>query len=147
MIKQLVLSAAILALVAPAAARAQDGDWDDYRHQQDHAEHGGFHDDADNAHEQGHERGFYNRAEHGGYHEALRDLHGEFHEDHPGTRHDGYRLPSRRSHYRSAPDGYSPYGYSPYGYSSRGYSPRGYTPYGYGYAPYSGGSITFGFRR
>ena len=111
---------------------AQDYGW--YQHQQDHAEHGYFHDEVDAAHERAHERGFYSEEEHDGYHRALRQMHDEFHDDHPGTRHDGYRLP--RSHrYYGYGRGYSSYGYSPYGYSP------------YGYSPYDGGGVTFSFRR
>ena len=161
MIKQMAIFAAALAIGAPAAAFAQDDDdFYDGRHQQDHREHGGLHDEADYAHARAHQRGFYGRGEHRGYHQALRDVHGEFHEEHPGTRHDGYRLPSRRSQYRSSYSTYSPYGYSPYGNSGygyspygnsgygnsgygSGYSPYGYAPSGYGYSPYSGGSVTF----
>lgn len=43
-------------------------------------------------------------------------MHGEFHDEHPGTRHDGYRLPSRRGGYGYY--GYGTYGYSPYSYGS-----------------------------
>ena len=49
------------------------------------------------------------------YHRALRDTHDEFHDDHPGTRHDGYRLPrSHGSHWSYQVYGYAPYGYTPY---------------------------------
>ena len=133
MIRKLLVAAAALGLAAPAAAHAQDYDW--YQHQQDHAEHGSFHDEADAAHQEAHERGFYSEGEHSGYHRALRDLHDGFHDDHPGTRHDGYRLPrEHRSYYgyRS----YRPY----YGNSGYGYSP-------YGYAPYGNSGVTFVFRR
>ncbi len=139
MIRNILISAAVLSLAAPAAALAQS-DWDYGRHQRDHEEHGLIHDDADIAHERAHDRGFYSRSEHEGYHEALRDVHREFHDDHPGTRHDGYRLPRENRRYRSSSYGYSPYGYSPYGYSQYGNSP-------YGYSPYDGGSVTFQFRR
>lgn len=141
MIKRFLISAAALALVAPGAALAQDYDW--YQHQQDHAEHGNFHDEVDAAHERAHEQGFYSREEHEGYHRAVRGLHDEFHDDHPGTRHDGYRLPRQRSYGYSR--GYSSYGYSPYGYSPYGYSSYGYSPYGY--SPSNGGSVTFSFGR
>jgi hypothetical protein len=57
-------------------------------------------------------------------------MHGEFHDDHPGTRHDGYRLPrEHRQHH-----GYRRYRPS-YGYS------------GYGYSPYDNSSVTFYFAR
>ena len=126
MVKKMMISAAVLALAAPATAFAQS-DW--YQHQQDHYEHGAVHDEADAAHETAHERGFYGQEEHEGYHRALRDMHREFHDDHPGTWHDGYRLPRehrsyygysryRRSYYSAPRYGYSPYGYSPYGDSS-----------------------------
>jgi hypothetical protein len=63
-------------------------------------------------------------------------MHGEFHGDHPGTWHDGYRLPrEHRSYY-----GYRRYRPSYYAYPGYGYSP-------YGYAPYDGSSVTFVFRR
>lgn len=116
MIKTMLISAATMALAAPGAALAQDYGW--YQHQQDHAEHGDVHDEADAAHAEAHDRGFYSREEHQGYHRALRDTHDEFHDDHPGTRHDGYRLPrSQRSHWSYQVYGYSPYGYAPYGYA------------------------------
>lgn len=133
MIKKLMISAAVMALAAPAAALAQPFDW--YQHQQDHEEHGVFHDEADAAHEMAHEQGFYSQEEHEGYHRALRQMHREFHGDHPGTWHDGYRLPrEHRSYYgdRRRP---SYYGYAPYGYA----------PYGYG--PYDGAGVTFYFGR
>ncbi len=115
-IKTLLISFAALALAVPGAALAQDYSW--YQHQQDHAEHGQTHDEIDAAHAEAHDRGFYSREEHQGYHHALRQMHEEFHDDHPGTSHDGYRLP--RSH-----RGYS--GYSGYGNSSHGYAPYGYS--------------------
>ena len=140
MFRKLLISAAVLALSAPAAAFAQDG-WGWYQHEQDHREHGAFHDEADAAHERAHEEGFSSRAEHEGYHRALRDQHDEFHDDHPGTRHDGYRLPREyRYGYSYAPYGYS---YAPYGYSN--------APYGYGRGYYGGGgaalSLFFGLGR
>ncbi len=160
MLHKFMISAAVLALAAPSAVFAQDYGW--YQHQQDHQEHGLFHDEVDAAHAQAHEEGFASQAEHDGYHRALRQTHDAFHDDHPGTRHDGYRLPSRNSY------GYSPYGYS-YGYSPYqssyapsdyyGYSPyqSGYAPNGYyGYSPYQSGyapndtsvlSLFFGFGR
>ena len=112
MLKRFLLFAAVLALSAPAgAAFAQQwAPWDD-QHAEDHQEHGGFHEETDEAHARAHEEGFYSRREHRAYHRALRDIHGEFHDEHPGTRHDGYRLPSRRSYGSS----YGYYGY-PYGY-------------------------------
>jgi hypothetical protein len=114
MFRKLMISAAVLALAAPAAAFAQDYGW--YQHQQDHEEHGAFHDEADAAHEQAHEEGFYSEAEHEGYHRALEQMHDGFHDDHPGTRHDGYRLPRTHAYrtYREAPYGY---GYAPYSYA------------------------------
>jgi hypothetical protein len=118
MFRKLMISAAVLTLAAPAAALAQDYGW--YQHQQDHQEHGAFHDEADAAHAQAHEEGFYSQAEHDGYHRALEQMHDGFHDDHPGTRHDGYRVPSARRY------GYSSYG-SQYGYAP-GYSSYGYAP-------------------
>lgn len=115
MFRKLIISAAVLTLAAPAAAFAQDYGW--HQHQQDHEEHGAFHDEADASHEQAHEEGFSSEAEHEGYHRALEQMHDGFHDDHPGTRHDGYRLPrAHRYGQRSAPYGYS-YGYAPYGYA------------------------------
>lgn len=132
MFRKLMISAAALALLAPASAFAQS-DW--YQHQQDHEEHGAFHDEVDAAHEQAHEEGFASEAEHEGYHRALREMHGNFHDDHPGTRHDGYRVP--RAH------GYGYYGYGGYD----GYS-YGYAPYGYGRGYYQPGvSLYFGLGR
>ncbi|CAN5134553.1 hypothetical protein BH09PSE2_BH09PSE2_09410 [soil metagenome] len=132
MIKTLMISTAALLLVSPAVANAQSYGW--YQHQQDHAEHGSFHEGAEDAHEEAHERGFYSQAEHDGYHEALRDVHDGFHDDHPGTRHDGYRVPARRQTYYDYPS------YQPsYGYSGYGYSPYSYSPYG--------GSVSFVFGR
>jgi hypothetical protein len=124
MSRKLWISAAILALAAaPAAAFAHDeSGW--YQHQQDHQEHGAFHDEVDAAHAQAHEEGFASEAEHEGYHRALREMHENFHDDHPGTRHDGYRLPRARSY---------GYGYGPYAYAPDGYG--GYSSQSYGYAP------------
>jgi len=134
MFRKLMISAAVLALAAPAAAFAQDYGW--YQHQQDHEEHGAFHDEADAAHAQAHEEGFYSEAEHEGYHRALEQTHDGFHDDHPGTRHDGYRLP--RAHRYG-------YGYAPHGYSY-GYAPYGYVP---GYSSYDNpvASLFFGLGR
>ena len=140
MINKLMISAAaFLALAAPAAAFAQS-DW--YQHEQDHYEHGAFHDGVDAAHAAAHERGFDSQEEHEGYHRALRDTHEEFHDGHPGTWHDGYRLPrEHRSYYGRSRYSRSYYG-SPYGYSQYGYSRYGYSPYrssryrSYGYSTY-----------
>jgi hypothetical protein len=154
MFKMIMISAAALGLAAPAAAFAQDYGW--YQHQRDHAEHGSFHDEADDAHREAHERGFNSRAEHEGYHRGIEQMHEEFHDDHPGTRHDGYRLPrDRRSYngyqrYQPSYD-YSGSDYSPYGYSTYGYSPYGYSPYSaygyspYGNSPYNNSSVTLSF--
>lgn len=115
MLKKLVFAGAVLALSAPAGAAFAD-EWGHMdRHEQDHHEHGRFHDQVDEGHARAHAEGFSSRREHRGYHRALRDTHREFHYEHPSTRHDGYRLPSRR--------GYGYYGYPSYGYG-------GY--YGYG---------------
>jgi hypothetical protein len=121
MLNKLLFAAAALAVAAPASgALAQEwGYWGE--HARDHAEHGAFHDEADEAHAWAHERGFSSWGEHEAYHRALRDMHDEFHDEHPGTRHDGYRLPSRR--------GYGYYG----GYGYGGYSGYEYVPYGYSY--------------
>ena len=121
-----VVGAAVL-VASPVFAHEND-----YRrfdqHARDHEEHGLFHDGASGAHARAHAQGFSSRAEHRGYHRAQRQMHGEFHRDHPGTRHDGYRLPPERS----------AYGYSPYSY--------GYAPYAYGYSPYSyAPGVTFSF--
>lgn len=129
MFKKVMISAAVLALAAPAVAFAQDYSW--YQHEQDHVEHGNFHDEADFAHARAHERGFYSEGEHEAYHQALRDMHDEFHDDHPGTRHDGYRLPREHRSY----------------YSYRRYHPSYYGYSGYGYGPDEGSSLTFIFGR
>lgn len=129
MFRNLIIAVTVAAAV-PAVASAQDWGW---RHAQDHQEHGAFHDEVDAAHERAHEEGFVSPEEHEGYHRALRELHDEFHDDHPGTRHDGYRLPrGERYGYYSYPS----YGYAPsYGYD---YAPS----YGYSYSP--GVTLSFG---
>ena len=117
MLKTILIASSVLALTAPAgAAMARDynGGYGYGRHADDHEEHGEIHDQVDDAHAGAHAGGFYSRREHNSYHRALRDLHDEFHDDHPNTRHDGYRLPSRRSggHYGHQRYG-APYGYGP----------------------------------
>lgn len=136
MFRRLLISAALLSIAAPVAAFAHE-EPDLYQHEQDHQEHGAFHDEADAAHAQAHEEGFANEAEHQSYHRAMREMHDNFHDDHRGTRHDGYRLPPSRSYGY----GYPPYGYGgDYGYRSYGYSP------GYYYQEPSM-SLFFGFGR
>lgn len=116
MLKRILFATGVLAIAFPAG-QAMARDYDDWgRHGQDHEEHGAIHDEVDQAHDEAHYEGFQGRGEHRGYHRALGQVHNEFHDDHPNTRHDGYRLPSRRGggYYR----GHNPYGYQPYGYRS-----------------------------
>lgn len=130
MLKKMLFASSVLALALPASGAMAQGYYG--QHARDHEEHGDFHDEVDEAHAQAHEEGFYSRREHKAYHRALRGVHGEFHDEHPDTRHDGYRLPQRRS------SGY--YGYQPFsGYSSYGGDPA----YGYSYGP----SVTYSYER
>lgn len=122
MLKNVLFATSVLVLTAPAGgAMAQGYYGHSGQHSRDHREHGALHDGVDEAHAEAHAEGFYSRREHKSYHRALRGVHGEFHDEHPNTRHDGYRLPQRRSGgyygYQSY-DGYpNPYYVSPYGYS------------------------------
>ena len=135
MLKKILFASSLFALAVPAGGVMAQGYYGnggyDGQHDRDHEEHGTIHDEVDEAHDQAHAEGFYSRREHRAYHRALRDVHGEFHDEHPNTRHDGYRLPQRRS------SGYY-YGNQSY----RGYPSYG-SPYGYSYGP----SITYSYGR
>ena len=92
MTKALMAAAPLVLTAAAMPALAHDDSGSSYnRHARDHAAHYRFHREVNEAHQRGHEEGFYSNAEHRAYHRALRDLHGDFHEEHPGTRHDHYR--------------------------------------------------------
>ncbi len=138
MLKKMLFVSSVLALAGPASGAMAQGYYGYAgQHSRDHEEHGAVHDEVDEAHADAHAEGFYSRREHKGYHRALRGVHREFHDEHPDTRHDGYRLPQRRS------GGY--YGYQSY----RGYSPYGgYPAYSYPSAGYSyGPTITYSYGR
>lgn len=131
MLKRLLLASSVLALAAPASgAMAQDYYGYSGQHSRDHEEHGAVHDEVDEAHAEAHAEGFYSRREHKGYHRAVRGVHREFHDERPNTRHDGYRLPQRRSG-------------GNYGYQSYGASPSYGSPYDYSYGP----SVTYSYER
>lgn len=121
MISKLLLTAAVVALAAPAGVAFAHEDPYEYgyyqQHREDHSEHRDFHRQAAEEHEALHEQGgFYDVYDHAAYHQALAREHREVHRQLPNTWHDHYR-------------GYG-YGQSYYGY------PSGYG-YGYTYSPYS----------
>ncbi len=128
MLKKVLFATSVLALAAPAGGAMAQSYYG--QHSRDHEEHGDVHDEVDEAHAEAHAEGFYSRREHKGYHRALRGVHREFHDEHPNTRHDGYRLPPRRS------GGY-------YGYQSYGGYPYYASPYGYS----SGPTVTYSYGR
>jgi len=80
--KGLIAAATLLsaALLAPTLAH------DDYG---DHAEHGRFNHDLDEAHHRPHQEGFYSSTEHRAYQRALPYLHEDY-DDHLGNAHDHY---------------------------------------------------------
>lgn len=131
MLKKVLFASSVLALAVPASGAMAQGYYGySGEHSRDHEEHGAIHDEVDGAHAEAHTEGFYSRREHKGYHRAVRGVHREFHDEHPNTRHDGYRLPQRRS------GGY--YGYQSYG----GYPSYG-SQYGYSYGP----TVTYSYGR
>ena len=134
MFRKILFASSLLALAVPAGGALAQGYYGNGgyfgQHAQDHEEHGGFHDEVDEDHAEAHADGFYSRRDHKRYHRALRDVHGDFHEEHPNTRHDGYRTPSRQG------GGY--YGYQSYG---------GYPSYGSRDAYSNGPSVTYSYGR
>ena len=101
-LKAVMISTAVLFLIAPvASALAHDDDG--------YGDHEQFHDQLSDAHRRAHEEGFWSRAEHRAYHRALRDLHEGYHEDNDGYQSYYYARP--RSYYYSSPGYYRSYRY------------------------------------
>ena len=105
--KALLISAAALALGASAGVATAHPDEYSYRqHDQDHQEHGDYHQDQRQLHALAHGLGLANDPySHSALHEQLQDTHDGFHDDHPGTRHDHYQR-QYRSGYSYTQPGY-----------------------------------------
>ena len=117
--KILLVTAAVLALGSFSSVAVAHDDPDDWRHAQDHQDHGDYHGDEAQVHALAHRFGLADDPyDHARLHEQLDEQHAQFHDEHPGTWHDHYRRRSYQGYYGNGYNSYR-HGYrNGYGYSN-----------------------------